>query len=121
LTALLAVELGPGFGGEGSAEAEIHTEWPFGAGEARRRQHETARALGVPVEWALDLGGGVSMEFVLVPAGRFVMASSLPSRGQRGAEHSLEIRAWPGFRLGAGSPGLRPGLGIVGPSALYAS
>jgi len=56
---------------------KVYAGWPFDSAEARRRQRETARALGVPVEKTVDLGGGVKMEFVLVPAGEFVMGSKL--------------------------------------------
>ncbi|MBS3735453.1 MAG: SUMF1/EgtB/PvdO family nonheme iron enzyme [Phycisphaerae bacterium] len=60
--------------GDGGAAA-VYEEWPFDAEEAKRRQRETAAALGVPVEKTLDLGDGVTMKLVLIPAGRFVMGS----------------------------------------------
>jgi len=54
-----------------------YTAWPFDAQEAARRQRETAAALGQPVEKTLDLGKGVKMELVLIPAGEFMMGSGL--------------------------------------------
>jgi formylglycine-generating enzyme required for sulfatase activity len=45
--------------------------WPFDPAEARRRQ----AALGA-VRRTLDLGGGVTMEFVRIPAGSFVMGDA---------------------------------------------
>jgi len=58
-----------------AAEPVVYTEWPFDAQEARRRQAETARAIGVPVEQDIDLGGGVKVTLVLIPAGEFLMGS----------------------------------------------
>jgi len=54
---------------------EVYLKWPFDAAEARRRQEETAKALGVPVEQEIDLGDGVKMTLVLIPAGEFLMGS----------------------------------------------
>jgi len=61
--------------GDLKPETEIYTKWPFDAAEAKRRQAETARALGVPVEQDIDLGNGIKITMVLIPAGEFMMGS----------------------------------------------
>jgi formylglycine-generating enzyme required for sulfatase activity len=53
-----------------------YTKWPFDKAEAKRRQQKTAKALGVPVEKTVDLGGGVKLGLVLIPAGEFKMGST---------------------------------------------
>ena len=48
---------------------EVHTAgWPLDSGKARHAQQGTE-----PWEWDFDLGAGVTMRFVRIPAGRFVM------------------------------------------------
>lgn len=47
-----------------------YTVFPFDSDEAKRRQRDTAAAYGVPVDARIDLGGGVAVAFVLIPAGR---------------------------------------------------
>ena len=46
--------------------------WPFDAAEARRRR----QAEGAAVEWTVDLGEGVSMRLVQIPAGEFLMGDA---------------------------------------------
>jgi|SRR6185437_4689537 len=54
----------------GAKTAEVYTAWPFDAKEAARRQDETAKALGTTKAVKVDLGGGVAIEFILIPAGK---------------------------------------------------
>jgi formylglycine-generating enzyme required for sulfatase activity len=64
--------------------------WPFDGAEAKRRQQEAARAAGVPVERTVQLGPGVSIGFVLVPAGRFAMGSPAGEAGRESGKCAPE-------------------------------
>ena len=72
----------------------LYTHWPFDRAEAKRRQNETAEALGVPTEKTIDLGNGVKLELVLIPAGEFTMGSPA-NEAQRdddeGPQHKVRI------------------------------
>lgn len=57
------------------AAQETPRNWQFDAGEAKRRQADAAKKYGVPVVRKVDLGEGVAIEFLLVPAGRYWMGS----------------------------------------------
>ena len=53
--------------------AAVYAAWPFDAKEAAQRQDDTAKALSLPKEKTVDLGGGVAIKFILIPAGKFMM------------------------------------------------
>jgi formylglycine-generating enzyme required for sulfatase activity len=61
---------------------QVYTNWPFDAEEAKERQRDTARALGVEDAQEIDLGKGVKVALVLIPAGQFTMGSP-PTEAQR--------------------------------------
>jgi formylglycine-generating enzyme required for sulfatase activity len=75
------------------ASAPVYSAWPFDPNEAARRQDETARALGVKKEQALDLGNRVTMKLALIPAGTFLMGSPKDEkdRGDNEAQHEVTL------------------------------
>ena len=79
----------------------IYTQWPFGPEEAKRRQEEAARGLGLPVEFDEDLGGGTELTLVLIPAGEFMMGSPPQEKGHQPAEGPAHrVRITQPFYLG---------------------
>ena len=96
-------------GGEGSSaasevdlsRAEVYTQWPFDSAEAQRRQQETAERLGVPARRTVDLGNGVTMELVLIPAGEFQMGSPSNESGRDNNERQHRVRISQPFYMAA--------------------
>jgi formylglycine-generating enzyme required for sulfatase activity len=79
----------------------VYDKWPFDGAEARRRQEETDKALGEPVEKEADLGGGVKMKFVLIPAGEFIMGSPETEEHYQTSEAQHKVRITMPFYMGA--------------------
>jgi formylglycine-generating enzyme required for sulfatase activity len=70
----------------------VYTGWSFDELEAKRRQRETAQGLGIPVEKTVTIPGGAKMEFVLIPAGEFMMGSPSSERGHDNDEALHKVR-----------------------------
>jgi formylglycine-generating enzyme required for sulfatase activity len=77
-------------------EASVCTSWPFDAREAARRQAETARSLGQPVQ----RGDSIGVQLSLVPAGEFVMGSPETEQGRHSDEREHRVRITRPFYLG---------------------
>lgn len=65
---------------------EVYTNWPFSEADIERQQLETAAALEIDVHFRLRLPLGVPMDFILIPAGVFMMGSPESERGRRDDE-----------------------------------
>jgi formylglycine-generating enzyme required for sulfatase activity len=67
---------------------QVYEGWPFDAQEAARRQAETAKALHQPVDLKISLSGkeGPTLNWRLIPAGKFTMGSPLTESGHEGDE-----------------------------------
>ena len=67
--------------------------WPFDAAEAQRRQASTAQ----PITRTVELGDGVAMQLVRIPAGQFVMGNQAGTAGERPAARvQIEKPFWMG-------------------------
>ena len=80
-----------------ASDAPTHTTalpkgWPFDAAEAARRQGPPAQS-----RTALNLGGGVSLELVRIPAGAFVMGNDAgPADERPGSPVTIDRPFWMG-------------------------
>lgn len=61
--------------------------FPFGASEAKRRQKEAAKELGMPAAVSIMLTDDVLLDLNLIPAGRFLMGSPPEEEGRDNDEH----------------------------------
>ena len=62
----------------------IFLEAPFSAEAAKNAQKELAKSLGKLIEAKIDLGNGVKLEMMLIPAGKFMM-------GDQGRDHEVTL------------------------------
>jgi formylglycine-generating enzyme required for sulfatase activity len=83
-----------------AAEKPPLAQAPFGAAKARELQRAWAKYLGRQVEAELDLGGGIKMQFVLIPPGTFTMGSPETEQGRDSNEAAHEVTITRPFYLG---------------------
>ena len=69
----------------------IFLEAPFSAEEAKAAQMELAKNIGKLIESKIDLGKGVKLEMVLIPAGKFMMGSPGSEIGRKNNEKQHEV------------------------------
>ena len=78
----------------------IFLEAPFSAEEAKTAQMELAKSLNKPIEAKIDLGKGVKLEMVLIPAGKFMMGSPASEVGRSDNETPHEVTLTKPFYIG---------------------
>lgn len=74
---------------------------PFNAAQAKEYQLRTSRYYGIPASEMVDLINGVTMEFVLIPAGEFSMGSPIDEKDRRDVEGPIHrVRISKPFYMG---------------------
>jgi len=78
----------------------IFLEAPFSAEAAKNAQKELAKSLGKLIEAKIDLGRGVKLEMMLIPAGKFMMGSPASEVGRVDNETLHEVTLTKPFYMG---------------------
>ena len=78
----------------------ILLEAPFSAVAAKTAQMELTKSLNKPIEAKIDLGKGVKLDMVLIPAGKFMMGSPGAEVGRRENETQHEVTLTKPFYMG---------------------
>ena len=85
---------------EAKKEKATLLESPFSAEEAKNAQKELAKSMGKLIEVKIDLGGGVKLDMVLIPAGKFMMGSPSSEKNRRSDETQHEVTITKPYYMG---------------------
>ena len=78
----------------------IFLKAPFSSDAAKNAQTELAKSLGKLMEAKIDLGKGIKLEMVLIPAGKFMMGSPASEVGRKDNETQHEVTLSKPFYMG---------------------
>jgi len=78
----------------------IFLEAPFSAESAKTAQMELAKNMGKLIEEQIDLGKGIKLEMMLIPAGKFMMGSPASEVGRVDNETQHEVMLTKPFYIG---------------------
>ena len=81
-------------------EKAILLEVPFSAEEAKNAQKELAKSMGKLIEVKIDLSGGIKLDMVLIPAGKFMMGSPASENNRRSDETQHEVTITKPYYMG---------------------
>ena len=73
---------------------------PFSEAKAKEKQNEVTKSLQKEVEEKEDLGKGIKLEMVLIPAGKFMMGSPASESGRRPNETQHEVTLTKSYYIG---------------------
>jgi formylglycine-generating enzyme required for sulfatase activity len=73
---------------------------PFTEAKAKEAQKEVAKSLKKEVEEKEDLGKGIKLDMVLIPAGKFMMGSPASEKGRQPSETQHEVTLTNPYYLG---------------------
>ena len=72
-----------------SADAPDTKPQPWPLWDGRESVADCAKRVNLPATQTLDLGNGVNLELVLIPAGKFVMGTPEPEEPKEGRHHDI--------------------------------
>ena len=75
-------------------------EVPFSAEVAKNAQKELAKSMGKLIEVKINLSGGIKLDMVLIPAGKFMMGSPITEIGRKNNETQHEVTLTKPYYLG---------------------
>ena len=87
---------------------------PFTETKAKETQKEAAKSLQKEVEENADLGKGIKLEMVLIPAGKFKMGSPASEKGRHNDEKQHEVTLTKPFYMGKYEITQEQWIGVMG-------